>query len=276
MRCLPDVFKLDTSWNDSALYAEEIWPRMNPHLSKAKYVSQDKMMYKKPEPIRLKEVFMEGKWDYLDKEFEAMKKAIADAADREMKRRQNELINKEYCMDCSNNVKMRIEYEKMVAPYNKSSEVKKKNPVFLRIDIKNVIFNPPATIVFWTDNTKTVVKAQDGEEYDPEKGLTMAICKKVYGNEGNYFNKIKKWTEPAYEELEEQERFENALKEFFDNMIGCGVAKKHEEVKKGPIIPLKNKEICKHCMKGYPHGDCSHLEPGCMYYDMFEPIRTDT
>lgn len=62
-----------------------------------------------------------------------------------------------------------------------------------RLTIKDVIFNDPATIVFWTDGTKTVVKAQD-EEFDPEKGLTMAITKKFFGNKGNYFNKIKKWT----------------------------------------------------------------------------------
>ena len=59
-------------------------------------------------------------------------------------------------------------------------------------EIENVIFNEPATIVFWTDGTKTVVKAND-EEFDPEKGLVMAIAKKRFGNEGNYYNHIKKW-----------------------------------------------------------------------------------
>ena len=64
----------------------------------------------------------------------------------------------------------------------------------LRIpEIKNVIFNDPATIVFWDDGTKTVVKCQDGDEFDPEKGLAMAIVKKAYGNKGNYCNKLKKW-----------------------------------------------------------------------------------
>lgn len=62
-------------------------------------------------------------------------------------------------------------------------------------NIKKVIFNPPATIVLWTDNTKTVVKAQNDEPFDPEKGLAMAIVKKTFGNQGNYFNEIKKWTE---------------------------------------------------------------------------------
>jgi hypothetical protein len=59
-------------------------------------------------------------------------------------------------------------------------------------EIKNVIFNNPATIVFWSDGTKTVVKAEN-EGFDPEKGLAMAITKKVFGNEGNYYNKFKKW-----------------------------------------------------------------------------------
>lgn len=64
-----------------------------------------------------------------------------------------------------------------------------------RFEIKNVIFNPPATIVFWADGTKTVVKTQEGDIFDPEKGLAMAISKKALGNQGNYFNHFKKWTE---------------------------------------------------------------------------------
>lgn len=62
----------------------------------------------------------------------------------------------------------------------------------IRGRIKNVKFNPPATIVFWTDNTKTVVKAEN-ENYDPEKGLAMCICKKVLGDKGNYYEVFKKW-----------------------------------------------------------------------------------
>lgn len=59
--------------------------------------------------------------------------------------------------------------------------------------IKNVIFNEPATIVYWDDGDKTVVKCGKGEQYDPEKGLAMAISKKALGNRGNYFNAFKKW-----------------------------------------------------------------------------------
>lgn len=59
--------------------------------------------------------------------------------------------------------------------------------------IKDVIFNDPATIVFWADGTKTVVQCQDGDIFDPEKGLETAITKKALGNKGNYYNELKKW-----------------------------------------------------------------------------------
>lgn len=65
-------------------------------------------------------------------------------------------------------------------------------------NIKNVIFNYPYTIVLWHDGTKTVVKTQNGEMYDPEKGLVMAISKKAFGNKGSYYDNIKPWVE-AYE-----------------------------------------------------------------------------
>lgn len=59
--------------------------------------------------------------------------------------------------------------------------------------IKDVIFSPPATIVLWTDGSKTVVKCQENDEYSKEIGLAMCICKKVYGNKGNYNNIFKKF-----------------------------------------------------------------------------------
>lgn len=59
--------------------------------------------------------------------------------------------------------------------------------------IKDVIFNDPATIVFWSDGEKTVVQCQNGEEFDPEKGLAMAISKKIYGNNHAYYDVFKKW-----------------------------------------------------------------------------------
>ena len=70
--------------------------------------------------------------------------------------------------------------------------------------IKRVIFSDPATIVFWEDGTKTVVKTQDGEKYDKEKGFAMAVCKKVFGNERDYYNIFKRWMRKGKEVANEQ------------------------------------------------------------------------
>lgn len=57
-------------------------------------------------------------------------------------------------------------------------------------DIARVIFNAPATIVFWTDGTKTVVKCHDDDKYDKEKGLAMAYMKKFYDDSSSKLNKV--------------------------------------------------------------------------------------
>lgn len=59
--------------------------------------------------------------------------------------------------------------------------------------IKRVIFNPPATIVYWSDCTKTVVKCNVNDIFDPEKGLAMAIAKRCAGNTGAYYAEIRHW-----------------------------------------------------------------------------------
>lgn len=51
-----------------------------------------------------------------------------------------------------------------------------------------IIHNPPATIVFWGDGTKTVVKAHN-EPYDKEKGVVMAYAKHSLGS--NYKKLLK-------------------------------------------------------------------------------------
>ena len=62
--------------------------------------------------------------------------------------------------------------------------------------IKKVIYNDPATIIFWEDDTKTVVQCQKGDNYDPEKGLAMAIAKKALGNTSRKLNDVlHKWEE---------------------------------------------------------------------------------
>lgn len=66
--------------------------------------------------------------------------------------------------------------------------------------IKDVKFANPATIVFWKDGTKTVVKAQGDEQYIPEVGLAMCICKKVMGNTRDYYRVFKHWMKKVSKE----------------------------------------------------------------------------
>lgn len=50
-----------------------------------------------------------------------------------------------------------------------------------------VIWNDPATIVYWSDGDKTVVKVDNWDyPFDEEKGLAMAIVKKMFGYKDFY------------------------------------------------------------------------------------------
>ena len=112
--------------------------------------------------------------------------------------------------------------------------------------IKNVIFNDPATIVFWHDGTKTVVKAE-GEPFDPEKGLAMAICKKMLGTNGsksNYNEIFKKWL--PKKEKDDAEQKQPLKKE--DNNVEILTAK---QLARKMALPVD--AIQKGCRKGvYP------------------------
>ena len=98
-------------------------------------------------------------------------------------------------------VKMQIEVKK----YCDEDIEQTKNLYYgLSLTIKDVIFNPPATIILWMDGTKTVVKDQGEVFYDPEKGMAMAVAKKAFGNQGNYYNQFAKYLD-IYEKKQEDE-----------------------------------------------------------------------
>ena len=75
-------------------------------------------------------------------------------------------------------------------------------------EIKDIIINDPATIILWKDGTKTIVKCQPVDTCDPEKGIAMAILKKLYGNSGFY----KDIFEPAIEKYELKKSLEKSKK----------------------------------------------------------------
>lgn len=134
---------------------------------------------------------------------DAVFKRLVNELDEEIKRDSKTPSQEVYCR-CSSEANLTPkEYNKMF--------VKKVYPTYP--EIKNVIFNPPATIVFWDDGTKTVVKAQNGEFFDPEKGLSMAIAKKHFDNKGHYFEEIKKWAEKYEESLLTADAVQKAVEE---------------------------------------------------------------
>ena len=105
--------------------------------------------------------------------------------------------NKYESMDWRNNI-MPTNYDayaNLLTGTYKIQIMKDRLNQFNKNDIKDVIFNDPATIVLWKDGTKTVVKCQKdkGDTYNPELGLAMCIIKKICGNKGNYNDVFNKW-----------------------------------------------------------------------------------
>lgn len=82
-------------------------------------------------------------------------------------------------------------------------------------EVREILYNGLATIVFWEDNTKTVVKMQPDEAYyDPDKAFAMAVCKKLFGNKFNrHLTEAQNTFKKCYEEECEKEciRFDNLI-----------------------------------------------------------------
>lgn len=91
-----------------------------------------------------------------------------------------------------------------------------------RAKVEKVIFNDPATIIVWSDKTKTVVKCQEGDKYDKEIGLAMCIAKKYFGNKGNFNEIFKKWVPEDNTVNTTYETKWNALKDYVDNALEKG------------------------------------------------------
>lgn len=93
----------------------------------------------------------------------------------------------------------------MAIDYSRQSmEQAKKNDIvkfgMCSVSIRKVIFNDPATIVLWSDGTKTVVKCGPEDTFDMEKGLAMAIIKKMAGNDNRFHKVFKQYTKKKKKE----------------------------------------------------------------------------
>lgn len=108
-------------------------------------------------------------------------------------------IKMEFCIDPLLHSRIKIEWQEPIYREN-GFRINKLyiDDIFRGITclptIKKVIYNNPATIIFWADDTKTVVQCQEGDDYDPEKGLAIAIAKKALGNTSRKLNDVlHKW-----------------------------------------------------------------------------------
>ena len=104
------------------------------------------------------------------------------------------------------------------------------NSMWKRTKIKNVIFNDPATIVLWSDGTKTVVKCGENDIYDPEKGLAMAVAKKYLGtnkSHSNYMDEFKKWLPKDEWQPDPFEDFRDSIKKLAE--IGSSLKEKEHD-----------------------------------------------
>lgn len=70
---------------------------------------------------------------------------------------------------------------------------------------KEVIFAPPATIVYWEDGTRTVVKCSEEDYYNEEFGLALCFMKKLHGNTGHYNDVMKRICKGAKRYVKEEE-----------------------------------------------------------------------
>ncbi len=61
--------------------------------------------------------------------------------------------------------------------------------------ITKIVFNNPATIVFWADGTKTVVKCMEGQEFNEYYGVACAIMKRFFGNNSKASAFVEKFKE---------------------------------------------------------------------------------
>lgn len=77
-----------------------------------------------------------------------------------------------------------------------NNKTKTEGTTMRNVSIKKVFFNGKATVIMWSDGTKTVVKPITGEKFDPEMGIAMALARKLF----NSRHQFEKFTANAFRE----------------------------------------------------------------------------
>ena len=67
---------------------------------------------------------------------------------------------------------------------------------------KKIIRNKATTVVLWKDGTKTLVRCEEGKEYDVYEAFTAALAKKIFQNN----TKLKKLIKEKFTEQKPRRR----------------------------------------------------------------------
>ena len=74
---------------------------------------------------------------------------------------------------------------------------------------RKIVFQGKTTIVFWSDNTKTMVRCGDLDVYDREAAVAFAVAHKLFGSK----SKFKKFVSDGFEAMSvEEENIRQAVK----------------------------------------------------------------
>ena len=79
-----------------------------------------------------------------------------------------------------------VSYKLNICTVEETPEERNKR---LRGLVKKVILNGDVTVVLWNDGTKTIVRRDKNDVYDPEKAILACMAKKLYENTG-IFNEV--------------------------------------------------------------------------------------
>lgn len=99
----------------------------------------------------------------------------------------------EFTINISSEEERELNNLSLIYPFESTSKVRyDKITVYSKFAYKKIIFNAPATIIIWSDNSKTVVKCGENDIFDPEKGIALCFMKRALGNKSGPFNKVLK------------------------------------------------------------------------------------
>lgn len=99
--------------------------------------------------------------------------------------------------------------------------------------VDHIFYDNVATVVFWTDGTKTVVKCAEGTPYDEYSAFCIALAKKIYGNNSALKRAIKnhakyskkrqiekKFNDAAdnFEKVETENKIEEAVRKYINHI----------------------------------------------------------